>query len=150
MRKRSSTLATLAGVGFAAVFALAAPASAQGNAEEGEAVFRKCQTCHRVGPEAKNATGPVLNGVIGRPAGTQPEFAYSELNKAAGANGLVWTEALIFEYLADPNVFLKKFLTDKGKADLAAGVSRMVFKLPDETDRRDVIAYLKKFSPPKQ
>lgn len=129
---------------------LAAPAAAQGNAEDGETVFRKCQTCHKVGPDAKNGNGPVLNGVIGRQAGTAADFSYSELNKSAGANGLVWTEDLIFEYLADPTPFLKKFLTDKGKDDLAAGATKMVFKLPDETDRKDVIAYLKKFSPAKQ
>jgi cytochrome c len=84
--------------------------------------------------------------VIGRQAGTAAEYGYSELNKAAGSNGLVWTEALIFEYLQEPTAFLKKFLTDKGKADLAQGATKMVFKLPDETDRKDVIAYLKKFS----
>lgn len=137
------------GVALAGIV-LAAPAAAQGNAEDGEAVFRKCQTCHKVGPDAKNGNGPVLNGVIGRQAGTAADFAYSELNKSAGANGLVWTEDLIFEYLADPTPFLKKFLTDKGKADLATGATKMVFKLPDETDRKDVIAYLKKFSPAKQ
>lgn len=124
-------------------------AVAQGNAEDGEGVFRKCQSCHRVGPEAKNFTGPILNGVIGRQAGTIADFNYSDLNKAAGANGLVWTEELIFQYLADPAPFLKKFLTDKGKPDLATGTTRMVFKLPDEQDRKDVIAYIKKFSPPK-
>jgi cytochrome c len=90
-----------------------------------------------------------LNGVIGRQAGTVPEFSYSPLNKAAGENGLVWTEELIFEYLADPAPFLKKFLASKGKEDLATGTTRMVFKLADETDRRDVIAYLKTFSPAK-
>ena len=124
-------------------------AHAQGNAEEGESVFRKCQSCHRVGPDAKNNTGPVLNGVIGRQAGTVADFNYSDLNKSAGANGLVWTEELIVQYLADPAPFLKKFLTDKGKPDLATGTTRMVFKLPDEQDRKDVVAYLKKFSPPK-
>jgi cytochrome c len=133
------------GLLFAGVLPFAA-AEAQGSAEDGEAVFRKCMACHRVGPEAKNLTGPVLNNVLGRPAGTVPEFAYSDLNKAAGANGLVWTEALIFTYLEDPNAFLKKFLTDKGKPDLAVGATRMVFKLADEKDRQDVIAYLKKFS----
>lgn len=129
---------------------LAGPAAAQGNAEDGETVFRKCQTCHKVGPDAKNGNGPVLNGVIGRQAGTAPDFPYSELNKNAGANGLVWNEELIFQYLADPTPFLRKFLTDKGKPDLASGATKMVFKLPDETDRQDVIAYLKKFSPAKQ
>lgn len=129
---------------------LAGPAIAEGNAEDGETVFRKCQTCHKVGPEATNGNGPVLNGVIGRKAGTAPDFPYSELNKTAGANGLVWSEELIFEYLADPTPFLRKFLTDKGKAELASGATKMVFKLPDETDRMDVIAYLKKFSPAKK
>jgi cytochrome c len=127
-----------------AMFATDAPA--QGNAEDGEAVFRKCATCHKVGPDAKNANGPVLNGVLGRQAGTIADFGYSDLNKSAGANGLVWTEDMIFEYLADPSPFLKKFLTDKGKPELAQGATKMVFKLPDATDRRDVIAYLKKFS----
>jgi cytochrome c len=40
-------------------------------------------------------------------------------------------------------------LTDKGKADLATGSTKMTFKLTDEQDRKDVIAYLKKFSPGK-
>ena len=130
-------------------FASAGAAVAQGNAEEGEQVFRKCMACHRMGPEAKNLIGPVLNGVIGRPAGSAEGFAYSELNKGAGANGLVWSEALILAYLEDPTPFLKKFLTDKGKPDLASGATKMVFKLPDETDRKNVIEYIKKFSPAK-
>jgi cytochrome c len=128
----------------------AAQGAAGGNAEDGEAVFRKCAACHKIGPDARNATGPVLNGVIGRQAGTVPDFAYSDLNKAAGANGLVWTEQIIFDYLESPAEFLRKFLADKGKADLASGSTRMVFKLPDDVDRRDVIAYLKKFSQAKE
>jgi cytochrome c len=120
-----------------------------GKAEDGEQVFKKCMACHRVGPEAKNLIGPNLTGVIGRAAGTAEGFAYSELNKASGTNGLVWTEDLIFKYLEDPTPFLKGFLTSKGKEDLAAGATKMVFKLPDEQDRKDVIAYLKTFSPAK-
>jgi cytochrome c len=119
---------------------------AAGDAAEGEVVFKKCMACHRVGEGAKNLIGPVLNGVIGRKAGTADGFAYSTLNKATGENGLVWTEELIFTYLAEPNTFLKAFLTEKGKADLATGATKMVFKLPDETDRNNVIAYLKTFS----
>lgn len=125
-------------------------AAAQGNAEDGEAVFRKCRTCHQVGPDAKNGNGPVLNGLIGRQAGTHPDFSYSELNKSAGANGLVWAEDLMLKYLVDPTAFLKSFLTEKGKTDLATGASRMVFKLPDEQDRKDVIEYIKTFSPAKK
>ncbi|MGJ5141683.1 c-type cytochrome [Bradyrhizobium oligotrophicum] len=121
-----------------------------GDAAKGEQVFKQCMTCHRIGPEAKNAVGPVLTGVVGRPTGTYPGFAYSELNKHAGEAGLVWTEDNIFAYLPDPNAFLKKFLTDKGKADQATGSTKMVFKLANEQQRKDVIAYLKTFSTEKK
>jgi cytochrome c len=134
-------------VAFAAMTA-ATGALAQ-DAAKGEQVFKQCMTCHRIGPDAKNLVGPVLTGVIGRQSGTAPGFAYSALNKAAGENGLVWTEDLIFAYLPDPNAFLKKFLTDKGKEDLAVGSTKMAFKLADEQQRKDVIAYLKTFSTPK-
>ena len=123
-----------------------ANAQAAGDAAEGEATFKKCQTCHRIGEGAKNLVGPVLTGVLGRKAGTAEGFTYSPLNKNSGENGLVWTEELVFTYLEDPNAFLKKFLGDKGKEDLAGGVTKMVFKLADETERRNVIAYLKTFS----
>ena len=127
----------------------AVPAMAQegsgGDAAAGEAVYRKCMTCHRIGPGATTLVGPEHNGLIGRRTGQVPGFAYSPLNKAAGEAGLTWSEANIFEYLADPNAFLKKFLTDKGKADQAVGVTKMAFKLPSEKERKDVIAYIKKF-----
>ena len=124
----------------------AANAQAAGDAAEGEAVFKKCQTCHRIGEGAKNLVGPVLTGVLGRKAGTAEGFNYSALNKSTGENGLVWTDELLVAYLEDPNAFLKKFLTDKGKEDLAVGATKMVFKLADETERRNVTAYLKTFS----
>jgi cytochrome c len=90
--------------------------------------------------------GAALTGVIGRQSGTAPGFAYSALNKAAGDNGLVWSNDLVMQYLPDPNAFLKKFLTDKGKPDLATGQTKMAFRLADEQQRKDVIAYLNKFS----
>jgi cytochrome c len=129
----------------------ASPDAAQtaGDPAKGADVFKKCMVCHRVGDGAKSMIGPVLNGVIGRQAGTAEAFAYSPLNKNCGENGLVWNEDRIFEYLPDPNAFLKKYLTDAGKANLATGLTKMTFKLANETERRDVIAYLKTFSPGK-
>jgi cytochrome c len=121
-----------------------------GDPAKGDQIFKQCMTCHRIGPEAKNMVGPVLTGVIGRQSGTAPGFSYSDLNKHSGENGLVWSEDLIFEYLPDPNAFLKKFLTDKGKADLATGSTKMTFKLANEQQRKDVIAYIKTFSPDKK
>jgi cytochrome c len=119
-------------------------ASAQ-DAAKGEAVFKQCMTCHRIGPDAKNLVGPVLTGVIGRKTGTAPGFAYSPLNKAAGDAGLVWTADAIVAYLPDPNAYLKKFLTDKGQADKAVGITKMTFKLADEQQRKDVAAYIATF-----
>jgi len=120
-------------------------ASAQ-DATKGAEVFKTCAACHKIGPDAKNSVGPVLTGVIGRATGTYPGYSYSALNKAAGENGLVWNEDTIFAYLPDPSAFLKKYLTDKGKPELAVGISKMPYKLADEQKRKDVIAYLKTFS----
>jgi cytochrome c len=123
---------TIAGLLLAA--ALASPAVAQeGNAEEGAEVYKKCRACHEVGPEAKNRVGPVLNEIIGRKAGTIDGFAYSDANKASGAGGLVWTEEVLFKYLESPLVFMK-------------GTKMAFVGLKDPQDRKDVIAYLKKFS----
>lgn len=110
------------------------PVAAQdGNAEEGAEVFKKCRACHDVGPEAKNKVGPVLNDIIGRKAGTIEGFAYSDANKTSGTGGLVWTEEVLFKYLENPLVFMK-------------GTKMAFAGLKDPQDRKDVIAYLKKFS----
>src|SRR5262245_43965346 len=109
-----------------------APAQ-DGNATEGAEVFKKCRSCHDVGPEAKNKVGPLLNGIIGRQAGTIEGFNYSTANKAAGAKGLVWDEQVMFKYLEAPLSFMP-------------GTKMAFAGLKDEQDRRDVIAYLKKLS----
>ncbi len=116
------------------------------DATKGQQVFNQCKLCHRIGDGAKNFIGPVLNNVIGRQAGTFEAFNYSPLMKAAGQNGLVWSEDLVVQYILDPTAFLQKFLTDKGKGDLATGNSLMTFKLLDEQQRKDVVAYEATFS----
>lgn len=113
------------------------------DAAKGEAVFKKCMACHRVGPDAKNLVGPILNGVVGRTAGKVEGYKYSDINHNAGEAGLAWTEDNIVKYLADPQGFLKGYLTEKGKADKAVGATKMAFKLPNEQERKDVVAFLK-------
>jgi cytochrome c len=111
------------------MFALASAANAQ-SAENGEAVFKVCKACHQVGASAKNAVGPVLNGIVGRKAGTIEGYNYSEANKEAGAGGLVWTEEKLFTYLEKPATFMPK--------------TKMAFAgVKDADDRKDLIAYLK-------
>lgn len=112
---------------------IGAAAAQQGNEEDGAEVYKKCRACHDVGPDAKNKVGPVLNDILGRKAGTIEGFSYSDANKAAGAKGLEWTEDVMFKYLENPLTYMP-------------GTKMAFAGLKDERDRRDVIAYLKKFS----
>lgn len=118
--------------GLALLIAAMTPAAAQ-DADDGEQVFRKCRACHQIGDGAKNTVGPQLNDVVGRPAGSVEGYNYSKANREAGAEGLVWTEEKLMEYLENPRQFMPR--------------NKMAFAgLRDEQDRKDVIAFLKKFS----
>ena len=116
----------------------ASPTLAQ-DVAAGEKIFKKCAACHQVGEGAVNKTGPVLTGIIGRPAATYEGFKYSKSMTAAGAAGHVWDADSIFEYVSNPTKYLRALLDDpRAKA-------KMRFKLKNEQDRRDVIAYLATF-----
>ncbi|MGE0847998.1 MAG: cytochrome c family protein [Hyphomicrobiaceae bacterium] len=116
-----------------ALFGFAGTVQAQGDPEEGENVFKKCRTCHDVGDSAKNKVGPALNNIVGRKAASVKGFAYSTDMKALGSNGFVWSEENLSKYL------------ENVKSVVANG--KMVFPgLKDEQDRKDLIAYLKKFT----
>lgn len=100
-------------------------ACAQG-AAAGEKVFVVCKACHQVGDTAKNAVGPVLNGLIGRKAGSVEGYNYSDANKKSG---LTWDEATFSEYIKDP------------KAKIPG--TKMAFAgIKDEQKIKDLIAYL--------
>ena len=117
-------------VAGAALIASIGAAAAQ-DAAAGEKVFAKCKICHQIGEGAKNMVGPVLNGVIGRKAGTYSGYHYSDANEKSG---ITWDEAELKKYLKDP----------KG---VVPG-TKMVFPgLPNEKDIDNVIAYLKQFGP---
>ena len=55
---------------------------------KGEQVFKKCAACHNADPGGANALGPGLFGVMGKPHGAHPGFAYSDALK--GVPG-TWT-----------------------------------------------------------
>jgi cytochrome c len=116
----------------AATLALGAGIGHAQDAENGADVFKRCRACHEIGETAKNKVGPILNGIIGRKAGTIDGFNYSSANKKAGADGWVWTEEKMMEYLLNPRAAMP------GNKMAYAG-------LKDEQDRKDLIAYLKKF-----
>jgi cytochrome c len=114
----------------AAVLAFASSSAfAAGDPEAGAKVFNKCKACHQVGPTAKNAVGPELNGLAGRKTGAVEGYNYSEANKGSG---LIWNEATFLEYITAPQ---KKIPGTK-----------MTFPgIPDETDRANLWAYLSQF-----
>ena len=117
---------------FAAfVLAGSAGAASAQDAALGEKVFLKCRACHQIGEGAKDAVGPVLNGVVGRKAGTYPDYNYSDANKNSG---ITWDVATLKEYLKNPRAKVPG--------------TKMIFPgLPKEEDIDNVIAYLKQFGP---
>ena len=72
------------------------------DAGRGKALFGQCKRCHQVGGGAEHRIGPQLNDVFGRAAGSLANYRYSQAMKAAGAGGLVWTEATLDAFLSDP------------------------------------------------
>lgn len=110
-----------------------APARAEGDADKGKKVYNKCKACHMVGENAKKRVGPPLNNIIGAKAGAQEDYKYSKAMKEAGENGLVWDDEKLDAYLKKP-----KDVVPKGK---------MAFPgLKKDSDRANVIAYLKQFT----
>lgn len=113
----------------AALMATSAAATA-GDAAAGETEFgRRCKSCHTIASADETIvkggkTGPNLYGVVGRTAGTNAEFAkrYGKDLVAAGEAGLVWTEDLLNDYVADPKAFLSDYLGTSAK-------TKMTFKL---------------------
>lgn len=102
-------------------------APAEGNTPDpeliaaGEKVFAKCKACHMVGEGAKNRAGPVLNGVVGREAGSYEGFKFSDALKDSG---ITWDEESLKAFLADPRGTIPKnkmgFPGLKSDEDIAA------------------------------
>lgn len=93
----------------------------------GEKLFAKCKACHMIGEGAKNRVGPVLNGVVGRKAGTRDGYQYSP---AMIESGITWDADNLEAFLSDPKGFLP------GNKMSFAGV-----KKPE--DIAGIIAYLR-------
>jgi cytochrome c len=113
--------------------ALPMAASAEGDAAAGEKVFKKCQACHQVGPEAENKVGPVLNGIVGRAVAANADFKYSDALMALGAEGKVWTPDELAVFLEKPKEYAK-------------GTKMAFAGLRKEEERQNVIAYLATFA----
>ena len=111
-------------LGTACVALFAFPALAAGDVDSGLALYQtRCAACHSLD---YNGVGPAHRGVFGRQAAQAPGFAYSDALKASH---VVWDEASLDRWLADPEKF--------------APGQRMGISVPEAAARRDLIAYLK-------
>ena len=105
----------------------APPPALKGNAEAGKAAFRKCASCHQVGPSARGGFGPKLTGVIGRKAGSTTDYRYSAAMKNAN---FVWTEQNLANFLKAPSDFIP-------------GNNMRFWGIGDQQQVADLLAYLR-------
>jgi len=112
-------------VGAALLAASLSPALSA-DAEHGKTLYAACAACHQDKPDA---LGPSLKGIVGRKSAALDDFRYSNPMKRAN---LVWDEANLKEYIADPQAKVKG--------------NRMPFDgLHDPKDVDDIVEYLKTY-----
>lgn len=99
-----------------------AESSFHGDPERGKALYQNCTSCHSID---ENDIGPKHRGVVGRKAGTAPDYAYSAALKASG---IVWDKVTLDRWLTNPSAMVPG--------------TKMYFLLPDPQVRADIIAYL--------
>lgn len=132
MKKYMTALVATLTIGFSH------SAFAEGDADAGAKVFRKCKACHAIGEGAKNKTGPALTNVYGKAAGKVEGYKkYSKFMITAGEKGMVWNEETLTNHLKNPTGNLKTFLGD----DTAK--SNMGFKLKKPEEITNIIEFLK-------
>ncbi|MDR6816227.1 cytochrome c [Neorhizobium sp. 2083] len=104
------------------------------DAKAGEAVFKKCQSCHSGEKGGPNKVGPDLWGIVDRPIAGHEGFSYSagmkDFSKAGAEH---WTFDNLNHFLTAPKAFVK------GTAMGFAG-------LKNDGERANLIAYLRTLS----
>jgi cytochrome c len=109
-----------------AVAGLLAQQAQAADAKHGATVFQRCAICHSNTKGAGAKIGPDLFAVVGRKAGTQPNFSYSAAMKKAG---FVWTPQKLLAYVQHPQMVVP------GNRMAFGGISRAA-------DAQDLVAYL--------
>ena len=97
LRQFALSLAAVMAISADALGQDAAPKSA---AADSQLTFNNvCRTCHTL-KEGDNRLGPNLHNIIGRKAGSVPDYAYSSAMKDAG---LTWDRATLDRFIANPD-----------------------------------------------
>ncbi len=98
----------------------------EGDPEKGKRIFRLCAGCHSLKP-GEIGVGPPLAGLLGRKAGSVPNYRYSMSLKRAD---FVWNEKSLDVWFANPR-------------KLVPGNRMLFMGLRKAKHRADVIAFLK-------
>ena len=95
-------------IALAVITAFASPSLSQSqrgaDAASGQLEFNNaCRTCHTV-KEGDNRLGPNLYKVLGRKAGSLPNYAYSSAMRDAG---FVWDKEKLDQFIAEPDAVVR-------------------------------------------
>ena len=127
MRPTATTLFLLC-CGTGALRLLGAKAAEKpADAQSGLVVFNQCVVCHSERAADVPNPGPDLRGIVGRAAGSVPGYRYSRALRNARRS---WTDFTLDAFIADPQAAVP-------------GNTMPFHGIADETQRRDLIAYLK-------
>lgn len=119
-----------AGLDFGKIAGLLQNASA----ENGQAAFKRCTTCHTSDQGGRNMTGPNLWDIVGRPRASHEGFSYSAAMKEKGGD---WTYEELANFIHNPRGYIP------GNKMAFAGIK-------DDAELADLLAYLRTLndSPP--
>ncbi|WP_249159074.1 c-type cytochrome [Bradyrhizobium jicamae] len=110
---------------------MASPSLAQEPRAGEQAFNNSCRTCHTV-KEGDNRAGPSLHAIVGRKAGTVPNFAYTEAMKSAD---FVWDEDKLARFIEDP------------EAMVSGNRMKPYTGVRSAEDRAKIVAFLKSSGP---
>jgi cytochrome c len=101
LHHRAFLIGALSGMACMLASPSALPQASQGmGGVSGEQAFNNaCRTCHTV-KQGDNRLGPNLHKIVGRKAGSLPDYAFSSAMKEAG---FVWDEEKLDRFIAKPD-----------------------------------------------
>jgi cytochrome c len=127
-RDRAFLIMAVSGIAYVLSSPSALPQASQGTeGVSGQQAFNNaCRTCHIV-REGDNRLGPNLHKIVGRKAGSLPDYAFSSAMKEAG---FIWDEEKLDRFIANPD-------------EVVPGNSMKPYGgLPSSEDRKKIIAFL--------
>jgi cytochrome c len=127
-RNRMFRVGALTAMAYMLPLPSALPQASQGaeDASGQQAFNNACRTCHIV-KEGDNRLGPNLYKVVGRKAGSLPDYGFSSAMKEAG---FVWDEEKLDRFIANPD-------------EVVPGNSMKPYGgLASSDDRKKIIAFL--------